>query len=1380
MKNFSEYLQENSLYDSTTKDTFIKKDRLVMGAFLVNFIGIIAAFESAANKTKIVNYVKSDLKVRLDNITDDNHDISLVIKLMADRGFFLKKTTPAYLTRFLAKFKTGGIKEIDPKIIQGWLGEIKPNSLLAVEHQLRTAVSELIQDGDLAKFAIHLRDNRVKYKDFIGDFHTITRGIKLVPKGASAANPVPQPAKSADKPADKPAKSAVDAAAAKAAADGKVVPITKPAPPKAKEELKTMDIPKMQLKIVEWIQEKDYSYADFASEYTISKGDYNELIAAILRNSNMQRFKEPKNFENLKTFTDQVAKSNWKKLINKSNFLNRFTDLRSAERYGAVNLFNCHMGLIRSGIAATLPYASELINHNTMPWRYFFNSFYRTWTRGTGTLNRASLTKEFNRSIDSQEHDPKVTYDNIKFCFDNILGNTKYNMWNYLEEAKTVVFALLFGQTDEEIKKVILGHSNTNIAPTADGKLKYNPKEIDGDFPIIGEVYKSLGAVEADEDDELELAWAEATGDKNNWNKINDLLNNGVLSPNEFVDGWIERLIPESYTLEQLYDIILGRASGWGKSQTTIRDAALGAYKDKFKEIFDKAKLPRDNWFDQTAYQALVNGVYGQPNDFSDVIKLYVGEKWLLDDHPSDDPILLSFINSANYTVSRNVKNMISYGNDKDGIKKAFVDMTEQLMERIAKYGDFYLKNTSNQDPMKQNKTIEQMDTMAYKVINILEAVGESYDRVEDIRADFAAALTRQGQLEKLYGKMPIGERGRIQSWGVNPSKALDFATKSGNYNTFGKLPKMSQAGILNYMRDAVAENSKSDRAELSMDWSAFRWIQDAEFFTAMDTEIIKTFSGTAVSNLVDQINAGKLDQEAGKIVVERWLSAKPENFDRAVGYASDESLFPTFMKMIRVTDKLDDHMGDIANLIPKMNSYRRYNWMNEHIRQLKQDDHPLRRNPEAFKRVVISNLNALDKDNKLKWEYQESVPDAAESWIQLLDIDDKAAEDFYKSCSKSMKRRLANFYMGAKGFAGHIEQALYSEDSPIQPYQKLTKKRIGEILKYNNITNADTELKDSQITNFAKMDQIIKDESNKDAGINDLQVEEVKKTKQEMNALTAEYHRTKRNNKHGRSGMRFIREFNVAIPIQVEGQEKWIETHPDSEVINPMYHGTGSIAASMILRYGFRVLKAGDGSVVGRMLGDGIYGAIHIDKSQQYIGDEGYSRRTGTKGYIFAMNAVLGEPKKDYAVAGLGNDRIRSPEWCVFHGNEQFKIYKAWEVELIDEYEVAALLKTYPVKESVRTFKQYIKEEEDMNNVENVKTYTFTTGNIPVDHATCVKFEEWKSPNDNVTVEPSAHGVTVVVTGTDEDVNYSFYSFDQLKYDHPDILDEFIAYTRK
>ena len=47
-------------------------------------------------------------------------------------------------------------------------------------------------------------------------------------------------------------------------------------------------------------------------------------------------------------------------------------------------------------------------------------------------------------------------------------------------------------------------------------------------------------------------------------------------------------------------------------------------------------------------------------------------------------------------------------------------------------------------------------------------------------------------------------------------------------------------------------------------------------------------------------------------------------------------------------------------------------------------------------------------------------------------------------------------------------------------------------------------------------------------------------------------------------------------------------------------------------------------------------------------------------------MNAALGEKNTDYRVAGLGNDSIRSPEWCVFTPNAQFKIYQAYEVELI------------------------------------------------------------------------------------------------------------------
>ena len=433
--------------------------------------------------------------------------------------------------------------------------------------------------------------------------------------------------------------------------------------------------------------------------------------------------------------------------------------------------------------------------------------------------------------------------------------------------------------------------------------------------------------------------------------------------------------------------------------------------------------------------------------------------------------------------------------------------------------------------------------------------------------------------------------------------------------------------------------------------------------------------------------------------------------------------------------------------------------------------------------------LSADTNMNKMKTEYRDFMTSAQDQFTTYVGKDRKGAEFLYQNTSKSMKRRLAGAYMNSTDFSTSAKEALANPDSPIKPFEKLTDKRIKEILRYNNVVSEETKISDKHIRDFAAMDMYLRTEAKNRKPIEDLQVEEVKMTAKELNQLTADMHRTKRNERHGREGMIIKRSFNVAIPLQIESQKEWIEKNPNQEIINPMYHGTGSIAASMILRYGFRVVKSGDPSVVGRMLGDGVYGAIHIDKSQQYVGDAGFSRRAGTKGYIFEMNAALGEQGTDYKAAGVGGrDGIRSPEWCVFTPNSQFKIFKAHEIEIVNEYTMKKILDENPPSKAVREFvgdsglgfKDFLKESVGALPT-NYTSYTFVNGLIPRDHDNMIDFEEFKSPNpDMISLEPSAYGPSVVIRGTEETNDYIFTGPSDFAMNHPEIFAEYLNYLKK
>ena len=194
---------------------------------------------------------------------------------------------------------------------------------------------------------------------------------------------------------------------------------------------------------------------------------------------------------------------------------------------------------------------------------------------------------------------------------------------------------------------------------------------------------------------------------------------------------------------------------------------------------------------------------------------------------------------------------------------------------------------------------------------------------------------------------------------------------------------------------------------------------------------------------------------------------------------------------------------------------------------------------------------------------------------------------------------------------------------------------------------------------------------------------------------------------------------------------------------MSPVYHGTGSIGASMILRYGFTVVESTDKSVVGRMLGDGIYFSDVVDKVAQYIGDGGYSRGIGTRGYIFEMDVQLGEPWTDHQSAGVPNatfqKEVVSPEWAVFKPNGQLRIKRAYEVQLISKNEMLAIQQ----KSLNESFLDEIRGKE-------VANYVFMDGLIPVSSDSVRAFDKLSRVGRGM-IDVSAKGPMVVIRNVKE-----------------------------
>jgi hypothetical protein len=351
--------------------------------------------------------------------------------------------------------------------------------------------------------------------------------------------------------------------------------------------------------------------------------------------------------------------------------------------------------------------------------------------------------------------------------------------------------------------------------------------------------------------------------------------------------------------------------------------------------------------------------------------------------------------------------------------------------------------------------------------------------------------------------------------------------------------------------------------------------------------------------------------------------------------------------------------------------------------------------------------------------------------------------EEVYSNAKGEFKKVIVDYFV-SYSFLEKASKAIFADDVLIKPYEKLNQQRLLDVLRYNNVNPPSLSIREAPT-----FKTLLQRANMANAVISDLKVEQVEHNEESLERKSVEYDVFNKY-RHGQIAVKFLREFKVNIPEQEKGQQEFLEYMPHTYVIDPAFHGTGSVAASMILRYGFAVISSDDKMVVGRMLGNGIYFSNVLDKVAQYVSDEGYTRGIGTRGYIFQMNALLGEEGVDYRAAGRGGDSIISPEWCVFQPNKQLRIYKAFEVEIISKDDMDALKAKYKINEEtavrILTFKEFLREARTPGK--QVTTYVFVDGTIPVSEHKAVDFEQFRPEQfgPHVWLEPSKNGPMVCI----------------------------------
>ena len=446
---------------------------------------------------------------------------------------------------------------------------------------------------------------------------------------------------------------------------------------------------------------------------------------------------------------------------------------------------------------------------------------------------------------------------------------------------------------------------------------------------------------------------------------------------------------------------------------------------------------------------------------------------------------------------------------------------------------------------------------------------------------------------------------------------------------------------------------------------------------------------------------------------------------------------------------------------------------------------------PNADKDTVVAWVK-FAKENNNKWImgsdlYKYIHKSKKQGYVDILtgivqDSIGTEVEDYVNDIMESLAPHVIQKMRGNLVGANVLIQEM--NKSPIKPFDTIDSTRMKKILTYNDlnlnsIVSGVIDKKKKSETYAQYFDRSAKAVSGKQllAPTKVTEVNSMAAAKAANRIMIQRDHAGKHGDVYPKIDKVF--DANLEYPEFWEFRKK----KPMDGSVTPAYHGTGGIGAGMVLRYGFKIIKASDPSVTGRMLGDGIYISNKIDKVTQYVSNNGYSRRHGQQGYLFEMDTNLGTKNVDYRVAGLGNDSIRSPEWCLVDPKAQIRIIKAYEITNVSKVDVDKYLKEGVQYNGLKGFKQHLKEQVVEQNG-NVTSFIFRDGMIPIvdeetSAVTYVDFEEALSKNliNPDMFDVSSQGPVIVFRYTDEQV-----TFDERFADHMggDELQTYIALYRR
>lgn len=1299
---------ENSLYSNDVeKQEFLNNKEALITSFYVNVFGTLGLYKLDSKKTRMQQYYIKDKKLQLPSINDENNDTSLVIKLMVEKGY-LRTEVANKMTRFLVIMKRRPEPaSIDENLIRDWLKESRFNVnkpalrlLPAIKKfadgdyslpQLAAAMWNFLRrNKEIAAYCKEFMNISVQYRSLLNKTITV----------------------------DKEDEADVNPNIAKA-----VLIDRRPLP-----SLSLSDI----LNFVTF----EYEKTDSSTKKLINMLNNWGLIPNDTNTTNIDDIIKKVDTSRLTLILSEYVDTghirNTRVIIESQSWMESFISDNNILRM--LSKIDSRLGPIYSSIY-TKSMSSELSDS-----AYFMHD-------DDLIESLASVYKEY----------PEIS-NHFKYIFSKYFENILNREFYRLRDLNSLNYRIFLQKVYLPI--LIIKETFPSNEPVSDAFAFLFADKTKASYFALWYTYMLTNRKDFPSDSSIESAF----------NNFGIYPEQGKITSSQFSD-----------TKPEIFDLILNRKDDWWDFNIHVDGHDKNEDFIYIRHFIESFKNDNVYMFDESIFfNELNKRIIKGKSAFSGVLEEIRDE---YDSIPEDMKLDLRLITGKlfiSYSAADNIKFAAFL---KLMIEKSDFTFEEQKENLIAGEVAIPVNNRDN----RWAKWINQKCEAVYNNLEYFKSKPYVlYGSFLDAGSDVAVKWVNRKDIDEIFYKVANIYKDNDSHFAKRLYEFRDILdhvlTKNKNLPNFysllyeyleNKHPgnrqliifTINQQSFINWIREnrivyINGENSiieflhvrRSDKILTKYDFSAFEVRNDEDTLARLREDEILAILNPNYKKLIV-----KFDPNLNVDYYSSVIKKSPDEFFSVLAQSNDNGLKGLITELNKESDGISTILSVIKKESTDKDPHEKLTSFSKLINIIDSS------NPEIIDVVKSLTKELGNKHNDSRGILLDVVGDL----VVNESIPEEMRSEIWESQPIGSKRIIAARLKPKFIYTETVKKiGLFGDEEPIRPYNDIHRQDMEKILKLNNIIPSTqslsidhidpVSLRSSDIKTFKLLNEYIRGSDQEiEFNIQPLHVTELEETQAQLDIKTIEFDAFNKY-KHGGHSIKFLRSFDVDIPIQREQNELWrqelIREGKESQIMKRVFHGTGSIAASFILRAGFAVPKDWK---AGRMLGDGIYFTNVLDKASLYVGDDSYlkrGRQIGVKGYIFEMEASLGEKGVDYKdETDRSSINLISPEWVVFRPNYQLRIYRAHEVELVDSDYMAILKSQYPttaINENltmIKTFREFISEANGEALMKHAITYMFKDGTLPTKNGP-VEPSKWKSRNKNVKVGHTAWGPSITI----------------------------------